>query len=152
MINRVYIPATLVKKIDGIIQLEGDRDLMQSYFTELLRGDNFCDIEICFVRNEDKKSNPQLRYFFGIVLPIIKQSFEEMQGEEYTKDDIVTLLKDMFFFEERYSPVSETMVKVHLSLEHAKKSEVSQFIEKCVNFAETMLDVTIPDSTNYIKK
>jgi hypothetical protein len=152
MINRIYIPGTLVKKITGDIQLDGDRDLMQSYFVELLRGDNYCDVEIGFVRCEDKKSNPQLRYFFGIVLPIIKQAFEEMQGETYSKEEIVTILKDMYFFEERYSPVSESIIKIPLSLEHAKKSEVSTFLEKCINFAETILEVKIPDSTNYIKK
>lgn len=151
MINRIYIPGTLVKKIDGIIQLDGDRDLMQSYFSELLRGDNFCDVEICFLRSEDKKSNPQLRYFFGIVLPIIKQAFEEMQGESYSKEEIVTILKDMYFFEEKYSPISEAMIKVPMSLEHAKKSEVASFLEKCINFATTILEVKIPDSTNYTK-
>ncbi len=151
MINRIYIPGTLVKKIDGTIQLDGDRDLMQSYFAELLRGDNYCDVEICFVKNEDKKSNPQLRYFFGIVLPIIKQAFEEMQGETYSKEDIVTLLKDMYFYEEKYSPISQTNIKIPMSLEHAKKAELGKFIEKCVNFATDILNVTIPESTNYVK-
>ena len=124
---------------------------MQSYFAELLRGDNYCDVEICFVRNEDKKSNPQLRYFFGIVLPIIKQAFEEMQGETYSKEDIVTLLKDMYFYEEKYSPISQTNIKIPMSLEHAKKAELGKFIEKCVNFATDILNVTIPESTNYVK-
>lgn len=152
MINRIYIPGTLVKKIDGTIQLDGNRDLMQSYFTELLRGDNYCDVEICFIRNEDKKSNPQLRYFFGIVLPIIKQAFEEMQGESYSKDEVVNLLKDMYFYEEKYSPISQDTIKVPMSLEHAKKAELAKFIEKCVTFATEILNVSIPDSANYIKK
>jgi hypothetical protein len=90
MINRIYIPGTLHRKIDGTVELQGDRDLMQSYFSELLGIDNYCDVEICFVRSEDKKSNPQLKYFFGIVLPIIKQAFEEMQGESYSKEEIVS--------------------------------------------------------------
>jgi hypothetical protein len=152
MINRVYIPGTLHRKIDGTVELQGDRDLMQSYFLELLGIDNYCDVEICFVRSEDKKSNPQLRYFFGVVLPIIKQAFEEMQGETYSKDDIVTLLKDMYFYEEIYSPLSETAIKVPMSLEHAKKSEVAEFIDKCVNFAKDILEVDIPDSYNYVKQ
>lgn len=151
MINRVYIPATLHKKIDGTVELQGDRDLMQSYFLELLGIDNYCDVEICFVRSEDKKSNPQLRYFFGIVLPIIKQAFEEMQGEQYSKEEIVTILKDMYFYEEKYSPISGDVIKVPMSLEHAKKSEVAEFINKCVIFATDILDVTIPDSSKYIK-
>ena len=152
MINRVYIPGTLHRKIDGTVELQGDRDLMQSYFLELLGIDNYCDVEICFVRDEDKKSNPQLRYFFGIVLPIIKQAFEEMQGEEYSKEDIVNVLKDMYFYEEKYSPISETTIKIPMSLEHAKKSEVAEFIDKCVNFAKDILNVDIPDSYNYVKK
>ena len=151
MINRIYIPGTLHRKIDGSVELQGDRDLMQSYFSELLGIDNYCDVEICFVRSEDKKSNPQLRYFFGIVLPIIKQAFEEMQGETYSKEDIVTLLKDMYFYEEKYSPLSETTIKVPMSLEHAKRSEVAQFIDKCVIFATDILNVKIPDSDKYVK-
>jgi hypothetical protein len=39
-----------------------------------------------------------------------------------------------------------------MSLEHAKKAELAKFIEKCVTFATEILNVSIPDSANYIKK
>jgi hypothetical protein len=113
-INRIYIPASLSLNIDGTVHLKGDMELMQSYYSEILGSNDEVDIEITVSRIDNKKTNPQLAYFFAVVLPIMKQRFEDL-------------------------------VKEYLSLSKASKAEVKKFIEDCIEFATTILDIEIPE-------
>jgi hypothetical protein len=141
-INRIYLPASLAKNIDGKVYLKGDHELMQSYFQEILNGDPTIDVEVSITRIDSKKTNPQLSYFYGVVLPIVKAAIEDLEGVSYTKEDIIWILKDRFFYEEiRYGG---EFAKVHLSLSKAKKEEVRVFIEKIINFASDILGTRIP--------
>jgi hypothetical protein len=141
-INRIYLPASLSKNIDGKVYLKGDHELMQSYFQEILNGDPTIDVEVSITRIDSKKTNPQLSYFYGVVLPIVKAAIEDLEGVSYTKEDIIWILKDRFFYEEiRYGG---EFAKVHLSLSKAKKEEVRVFIEKIINFASDILGTRIP--------
>jgi hypothetical protein len=141
-INRIYLPASLSKNVDGKVYLKGDQELMQSYFQEILNGDPTIDVEVSITRIDSKKTNPQLSYFYGIVLPIVKAAIEDLEGVSYTKEDIIWILKDRFFYEEiRYGG---EFAKVHLSLSKAKKEEVRVFIEKIINFASDILGARIP--------
>jgi len=144
-INRIYIPARLVLNIDGTIHLKADRELMQSYFNEILDSNDEVDVEVSISRVDSKKTNPQLAYFFAVVLPIIKARFEDLEGSTFTKGEIMTILKDRYFFEEVY--YGGEFVKEHLSISKASKNEVKKFIEDCIEFATTILDVEIPEPT-----
>lgn len=153
MINRIYLPAKLSENIDGNIYIKADKELMQSYFKELLNGDPDADVEICLTRIESKKTNKQLAYFYGMVLPIIKQRFEELSGETYTKDEVMSVLKDKFFSEE--VEFQGKFTKVPMSLSKAKKAEVDDFIRDVMDFSRDVLDITIPEPTkeyNYERK
>ena len=144
-INRIYIPATLSLNIDGTVHLKGDRELMQSYYREIMGYNDEVDIEVTVTRIDSKKTNPQLSYFFAVVLPIIKARFEDLEGTTFTKGEIMSILKDRFFFEEIYYGVE--FVKEYLSLSKASKAEVKKFIEDCIEFATTILDIEIPEPT-----
>lgn len=142
-INRIYIPATLSLNIDGTVHLKGDRELMQSYYREIMGYNDEVDIEVTVTRIDSKKTNPQLSYFFAVVLPIIKARFEDLEGTTFTKGEIMSILKDRFFFEEIY--YGGEFVKEYLSLSKASKAEVKKFIEDCIEFATTILDIEIPE-------
>ena len=142
-INRIYIPARLSLNIDTTVHVKADKELIQSYYKEILGSENEADIEICITRVDNKKTNSQLAYFFAVVLPIIKQRFEDLEGTTFTKSEIMTILKDRYFYEEIY--YGGEFVKEHMSLSKAKKEEVVKFIEQCITFATEILDVEIPE-------
>lgn len=144
-INRIYIPATLSLNIDGTVHLKGDKELMQSYYREIIGYNDEVDVEVTVTRIDSKKTNPQLSYFFAVVLPIIKARFEDLEGSTFTKGEIMSILKDRFFFEEIY--YGGEFVKEYLSLSKASKAEVKKFIEDCIEFATTILDIEIPEPT-----
>ena len=145
MINRVYIPAALSLNIDGTVHLKGDRELMQSYFRELMKQDPRVDVEICITRIDSKKTNPQLAYFYSTLVPIIRGGFEALTGEVYTKEEIVTYLKDKYFYEEIM--FQGQFIKTPLSLSKGKKEEVHKFIQDVITFAREILGVEVPELT-----
>lgn len=142
-INRIYIPAKLVKKIDGSVELKGDRALMQSYFSELLGIEPESDVEVTITRSDSKKTQPQLAYFYGVVLPLIKEKLEDLEGREISKEEVMYILKDRFFYEEIY--FEGKFIKTHASLSKSKKTEVAQFITKVIEFATEILELNIPE-------
>jgi ABC-type uncharacterized transport system substrate-binding protein len=142
-INRIYIPASLSLNIDGTVHIKADKELMQSYYREIIGHNDEVDVEITITRIDSKKTNPQLAYFFAVVLPIIKQRFEDLEGTTFTKGEIMSILKDRFFYEEIY--YGGEFVKEYLSLSKASKAEVKKFIENCIEFATTILDIEIPE-------
>ena len=81
MINRVYIPASLSLNIDGTVHLKGDRELMQSYFRELMKQDPKVDVEICITRIDSKKTNPQLAYFYSTQYLSSEEDLSRLQGK-----------------------------------------------------------------------
>ena len=61
---------------------------------------NEVDVEVCITRVDSKKSVQQLRYFYSVVVPIIRGGLEDLQGESLTKEEVIMFLKDKFFYED----------------------------------------------------
>jgi hypothetical protein len=148
-INRIYIPGKLSANIDGTVHLKVDKELLQAYYQELMMGDPDIFVEICVTRVDAKRTLPQLAYFYGIVLPIIKEALEELEGTSMTKDEVMTILKSLFLYEEIL--FEGEFKRVPMSLSKAKKKEVHKFIDDVINFGRDMLDVEIPEPTKEIE-
>lgn len=144
MINKIYIPGRLLIKIDGSRHFKPDDNrILQKYLKETMQGDDEVLVELNIVRIDNKKSLQQLRYFYGVVLPVIKQSLEDLQGESLTKEEVVIFLKDRFFYEE--VPTGEHFVKLPMTFSKAKKSEIYKFIQDVIDFGRDILNVEIPE-------
>lgn len=139
------MPGKLSKNIDGNIYLKVDKELMQSYFAELMLGEPEVNVEVSIIRIDSKRTLPQLAYFYGIVLPIIKERFEELEGTTFTKDETISILKTMYLYEEVL--FEGEFKKIPMSLSKAKKSEVLKFIQDVIEFGRNILDVEIPEPT-----
>lgn len=142
MINRVYIPAKLAVKIDGTRYFKVEEDVMQRLLEEVMGREVEVDVEISITKVGNKKTNPQLRYFYGVILPIIKVGLEELQGENYTKAEVMMFLKDKFFYEE--VELNGDFLRLPMTLSKATKQEVSKFITDVINFGNEMLNLHIP--------
>lgn len=146
MINKIYIPGRLLVKIDGSRYFKpDDNTVLQKYLEETMQREPEVLVELNIVRVDNKKSLQQLRYFYGVVLPVIKQSLEDLQGESLTKEEVVMFLKDKFFFEE--VPTGEHFVKLPMLFSKAKKTEISKFIQDVIDFGRDILNVEIPEPT-----
>ena len=108
-------------------------------------GEPEVNVEISIIRVDSKRTLPQLAYFYGMVLPIIKERFEELEGTTFTKDETMSILKTMYLYEEVL--FEGEFKKIPMSLAKAKKSEVLKFIQDVIEFGRNILDVTIPEPT-----
>jgi hypothetical protein len=144
MINKIYIPGKLAIKLDGNRYFKpDDPTILQQYLTEIMNGQPEVEVELNLIRVEGKKSLQQLRYFYGVVLPVIKNSLEELQGEELTKEEVVMFLKDKFFYEE--VALAGQFVKLPMSFSKSTKEDVTKFISKVLQFANEVLGTRIPE-------
>lgn len=144
-IARIHLPGKLSKNIDGNIYLKVDKDLLQAYYAELMLGEPEVEVEVNIIRVDSKRTLPQLAYFYGVVLPVIKARFEELEGTTFTKDETISILKTMYLYEEVL--FEGEFKKIPMSLAKAKKSEVLKFIEDVIEFGRNILDVEIPEPT-----
>ena len=144
-IARIHLPGKLSKNLDGNIYLKVDKDLLQAYYAELMLGEPEVEVEVNIIRVDSKRTLPQLAYFYGVVLPVVKARFEELEGTTFTKDETISILKTMFLYEEVL--FEGEFKKIPMSLAKAKKSEVLKFIEDVIEFGRNILDVQIPEPT-----
>lgn len=144
MINKIYIPGRLAIKLDGNRYFKpDDMNVLQKYLAEIMNGSPDVEVELNIVRHEGKKSVQQLRYFYGVMLPVIKQSLEDLQGEPLTKEEVIMFLKDKFFYEE--VNMSGHFVKLPMSFAKATKEDVTKFISNVLSFANDVLNAHIPE-------
>jgi hypothetical protein len=142
-VSRIYIPGKLVIGIDNKRRIKVEPELLQRYLEELMLWEPEMEVEISIVRVEDSKSTQQLRYFYGVILPVIKRAMEELQGETLTKEEVIMFLKDKYFYEE--VNVNGSFTKFPLSLSKATKEELSKFIYDTLVFSRDILGVNIPE-------
>jgi hypothetical protein len=144
MINKIYVPGRLAIKIDGTAYFKADdKEILNKYLLEIMDGDPDVQVELSVVRVNTKKTIPQLRYFYGVVLPVVKVALEELQGEPLTKDEVVQFLKEKYFYEEVID--GDAFIKVPMSLSKATKQEVNSFIHNVIEFANEVLQAHIPE-------
>lgn len=142
-VNRIYISGKLSENIDGDVHLKVDKKILQKYFKEILMGDSETEVEVNITRVDEKRTLPQLAYFYGFVLPVIKSRFEELEGTTFSKEEVMTILKSKFLYEEIM--FEGEFKKFPMSLAKAKKSEILKFISDVINFAREILEVDIPE-------
>jgi hypothetical protein len=94
------------------------------------------------------KTNPQLGYYFGVVLPYILQGFQDVGNNiPDTKEGIQlvhTLMKRRFLEPVCIADANGEIHEVEPSLEDASKQETGEYIDKCIAFAAEFLNVAIP--------
>ncbi len=94
------------------------------------------------------KTNKQLRYYFGVVLPYILQGFQDVGNNiPDTKEGIQlvhTLMKRRFLEPVCIADANGEIHEVEPSLEDAAKEVVCEYIDRCIDFAEEFLNVHIP--------
>jgi hypothetical protein len=145
MINRIYIPGKVLIKLDGTRHFKpDDSELAQSYLKEFMSGEVEVEAELTLNKVKARKTNPQLRYFYGVVIPLIKAGLEELQGETYTKAEVIMFLKDKFFYEE--IEMNGEFIKLPMSLAKGQRKEVSKFISDVINFGNDFLSLQIPQA------
>lgn len=105
-------------------------------------------IDIRYQPHRRSKSMEQLGYYYGCVLPLLKKRMEK-DGNVFSLDEIDLFLKNRFFAEEAFNPISGKTERVVKMKRNANIAEMSVYLEKVVTFCREELELHIPDAKDY---
>lgn len=143
-------------KAKGVVSESGE---FKIYNSEYFKGKVINDfrgkkIKILVEQDLSIVSTPQLRYYFGVMIKLIKNHFLE-NGDKYSTNEIDGFLRDNFLFEETVDFVTGEVVTKAMKL-NTEESTVStvrmmQFWDDVALWANEKLTLYIPPPTNKLK-
>jgi len=116
------------------------------------------DVEV-IIKNLKKRSNPQNRYYWGVVVYLVKERLTELgyvrddlrDGElpaTLTRDDVHLYLKENFNRKDIVNPeTGEVLGTSSVSTSSLSTEEFAGYIEQIIMWASTHLDIEIPAPT-----
>lgn len=96
------------------------------------------------ISKANKRSNPQNRFYWGLVIPMVQSGIKDM-GTELTKEETHEFLKARFNFEEIVNTNTGEAISIPRSTTALNKIQFSEYVEKIQQFASEFLSIVIPD-------
>lgn len=121
---------------DGKVENPG---ALKTLFSQLKDGKWKVDIN-----SAQQRSNPQNRYYFGLVVPLVQNGILNL-GTELTREETHEFLKARFNSSEVVNKETGEYVQVPRSTTMLSKEKFSEYIEQIQIFAAEFLQVIIPD-------
>ncbi len=101
-------------------------------------------------RYKATRSIQQNRYYFGVVVGLIRERLREL-GHDVSIDDTHQFLRGRFNGKELIDESSGEVIKVGQSTSHLNKSEFMEYMERIKRFASESLDLYIPDPNEQLE-
>lgn len=97
------------------------------------------------IKSQKKRSLPQNAYYWGIVVPMVKQGLREAGYDEVkTNDDAHEVLKHLFLKKEIRSSVDDNAIIIAGSTAELKTVEFNEFLEAVWKWSAEYLGIEIP--------
>ena len=101
-------------------------------------------IEITIKRKQKRRSIPENRYYFGVVIQIWKDLIYDEWGETWSSEQMHEFLKSHCNFKEVVNQNTGEIIKIPLSTADLKTIEFEEYLEKCRRLAYDFFNVQIP--------
>jgi hypothetical protein len=121
-------------------KLETNRELL----SDVIKNLEGKDIVITIEKKKKKRSNPQNSYYFGLVIPLMKQGFYNSLGEHVGTDEIHTFLKNRFLFKEIVNENNAEIIKMPQSTTELSTIQFEEYLDKIREFSTEFLGIQIP--------
>lgn len=126
-----------------IVQMKGGHVQNRKPITVLLQ--SLKDGKYLFeISGADKRSNPQNRYYWGLVVPMIQKGIKDM-GTELTKEETHEFMKARFNASDLVNEDTGESVSIPISTTRLNKEQFGEYISKIQQFAAEFLSMEIPD-------
>ena len=107
-------------------------------------------VEIIVQKKRITRSLPLNKYWWGVVIPLVQERFEQL-GNECSNEDVHEYLKGRYHYSEWVDEKTGEVLRLPLSTTRMTNTEFLTLIEKVKEFASTVLDVYIPDPNEDLK-
>ncbi len=102
--------------------------------------------EITVEKVEDRRTNQQNRYMWGVVYPMILKALIDAGWDNVTNtDDVHNLCLGLFARKNMVNRVTGEVVEVNASTRHMTKSQLTSYTDTVRSFAAEYLGIEIPD-------
>jgi hypothetical protein len=103
-----------------------------------------CDCEIKVSKKFRKRTSPQNRYYWSVIVQYWMDLLSNSQGEIYTKAQTHEFLKSNFNFKEIVSEVTGEVLRMPKSTTENRTFEMEEFHEVCRQKSLEFFNVVIP--------
>lgn len=115
-------------------------------FVQTLEGK---DVEVTVKRKRAKRSDNQNRYYWGVVIPIIHNSFRDL-GHRLNAEEVHFFLKQKFNYQSLVNVNGELVGEIPKSTADLNKLEFMEYVDKISQWANEILEVIIPEPSKYL--
>lgn len=112
-------------------------------FTEIVKTWKDCSVELVLKSTTKGRSTQQNRYYWGCVLPIIKEALKEQHGLVYSSEDLHEFLKIKLNSIEIHNQEG-VVEKMPISTTELSTTEFEEYMENVRRWADDLLGVIIP--------
>jgi hypothetical protein len=113
------------------------------------------EVEIS-IKKTNSRSNPQNRYYWGVVVHMIKERFKELGytktdihdskvSSPLTRDDVHLFLRNQFLKDDLISKEGEILGTLSKSTKDLSTDEFVKYLDNVRDWAVISLDIEIPD-------
>tara|TARA_R110002051_G_scaffold227602_1_gene289889 strand:- start:245 stop:718 length:474 start_codon:yes stop_codon:yes gene_type:complete len=113
------------------------------------------EVEIS-IKKTNSRSNPQNRYYWGVIVHMIKERFQELGytktdirdanvSTPLTREDVHLFLRDQFLKDDLISKDGEVIGTLSQSTKNLSTDEFVKFLDNVRDWAVMSLDINIPD-------
>lgn len=102
-------------------------------------------MEVIIREYRKSKTQEQLGYLWGVVLPTIQKHIEDSTGDHYTTDDIYAWMIDEYG-QDRVVTINGKPKVVKLTASKMNTAEMSEFIDSVIRHAAAHMGLVVPDA------
>lgn len=102
------------------------------------------EIQLSIQKKKKMRSQPENRYYFGVVVVIFQKAIRSEWGEIWSKEQVHDLLKSRFLFTEKVNEQTGEIVQLPKSTTECSTDEFEDFLFKCRQFAREWFNTEIP--------
>ena len=111
---------------------------------EVISSFNGKDILIKVSLLEEKRSNNQNRYYWGVIIPLVRKGLEDLQGCLFSSDEVHSFLKSKFNVDEKVDYDTGKIFEVPKSTTDNSTKDMEDYHTKIREFSKSYLNVEIP--------
>jgi hypothetical protein len=104
------------------------------------------------IEKKNKRSLPQNSYYFGVVVPMVKEGLYEIGYDNIThKEQAHKFLSEKFLQQESVNKKTGEVIYITRSTTDLNTIEFNEYLEKCQKFGAEYLNIYIPSPNEQVE-